>query len=67
MANSLSFLSESLFASKDLSQRLADLAGQYRSENAPAQFEELKRQTQDLLLELQDSILFSDQTENGDV
>ncbi len=63
VANSLSFLSESLFASKDLSQRLADLAGQYRSENAPAQFEELKRQTQDLLLELQDSILFSDQTE----
>jgi len=63
VANSLKFLSESLFASKGLSQKLEELAGKYRAEDAPENFSQLRQETFALLKEVEESILFSEKSE----
>ena len=59
ISNSLQFLSESLSASKTLSQRLETLSEEFRQEDAPQKFHELKAQVLDILEDVEGSILFS--------
>lgn len=59
ISNSLQFLSESLSASKTLSQRLQLLSNQFRQEDAPQKYHDLKEQVMDILKEVENSILFS--------
>ena len=59
VANSLKFLSESLSPSKALSEKLAQLARQFRCETAPEQFAELKKEAMALLKEVEGNLLFS--------
>ena len=63
VANSLQYLSDSLSASKTLSQKLASLAARYQAEDAPESFRTLRQATLNVLKEVQDSILFSGKTE----
>lgn len=63
VANSLHYLSESLSPSKVLSERLLQLSGRYRAEDAPEHFRELRQETLNLLKEIGESILFSDKTD----
>ena len=59
ISNSLQFLSESLKASKTLSNRLQTLSDAFRQEDAPEKFHELKEQVLEILKEVENSILFS--------
>lgn len=63
VANSLQYLSDSLSASRTLSQKLAALAARYLAEDAPESFRDLRQATLNALKEVQDSILFSGKTE----
>ena len=60
--NSLKYLSESLFASKGLSQRLDALAERFRAPDAPGSYRALRQETLALFQEVEDSILFSEKT-----
>lgn len=62
VANSLQYLSESFFASKGLSQKLAELAKRYRAKEAAADYSRLRQETLGLLKEVEDSILFSEKS-----
>lgn len=63
VANSLRYLSETLAASKGLSQKLAHLAKQFDTGDAAGSFRELRQATLAALKEVQDSILFTDKTD----
>lgn len=63
VANSLEFLAKTLSASKGLSEKLTDLANRYRAEDAPRQFTSLRQDTLSLFKEVEESILFSQNTE----
>lgn len=60
IANSLSFLSDSVDASKSLSGRLHELSQQLRSPDSQPMFHELKTEVLKILNEVEGSILFSD-------
>ena len=59
VANNLSFLGNSLSASSSLSQRIFDLAEQFRSPMAQSMFSNLKDQTLAVLDEVKNSILYT--------
>lgn len=63
VANSLQYLSDSLSSSPTLSQKLGQLANRYRAGDAPTFFRFLRQDTLELLKEVEESILFSDNTE----
>ncbi len=59
ISNGLSFLSESLTSSPSLSQKLLELAGQFKEPGAQNHFNALKDETLMLLNEVKSSILYS--------
>lgn len=59
VANSLTFLSDSLSPSKGLSARLSELAARFRAPDANQNFEKLKADVLELFREVEDHILFS--------
>lgn len=63
VANSLEYLAKTLSASKGLSGKLLDLAARYRADNAPRQFTSIRQDTLSLFKEVEESILFTDDTE----
>ena len=63
VANSLEYLAKTLSASKGLSDKLLDLAARYRAEDAPKQFTSIRQDTLALFKEVEESILFTDDTE----
>ena len=65
VGNGLQYLSETIAPSKTLAGRLAELAEQFRQEDAPERFGELSRETLDLMAEVEESILFSDKTDKA--
>ena len=65
VGNGLQYLSETIAPRKTLAGRLAELAEQFRQEDAPERFGELSRETLDLMAEVEESILFSDKTDKA--
>ncbi len=63
VANDLDFLSRSVAPSRSLSDQLAQLAGDFRSEGAPERFSALKGIALTLFGELEDSLLYSPKLE----
>jgi len=63
VANSLQYLSETLSPSSSLSGKLEQLANRYRAGDAPTFFRLLRQDTLKLLKEVEESILFSDNTD----
>ncbi len=63
VANSLEYLAKTLSASKSLSGKLLELAGRYRAEDAPRRFPDLRQDTLALFREVEESILFTQDTE----
>lgn len=63
VANDLQFLSGAVAPSKALSAALAQLASQFRAEDAPERFTDLKGQALALFGQLEDSLLFSPKLE----
>lgn len=63
VANSLSYLADTLSSSKSLYAQLTDLAGRFRAEDAPKNFAALRQETLKVLDEVGESILFSDKTD----
>ena len=63
VANSLEYLAKNLSASKGLSEKLLSLAARYRAEDAPRQFTSIRQDTLALFKEVEESILFTDDTE----
>ena len=59
VANNLTFLANSLSASAKLSDKLFELAGKFREENAAENFISLKGETLSLLEEVKNSILYT--------
>jgi hypothetical protein len=63
VANSLNFLANRLSSSKNLAPRLTELAQRFRAPDAEQNFQALKQETLELLQDVQNSILFSQELE----
>ncbi|MEG0692756.1 MAG: antitoxin [Oscillospiraceae bacterium] len=63
VANNLQFLSEKLYPNKELSSNLYELSQRFRGENAPNEFNELKKEVISLLSFVENSILYSSKLE----
>ncbi len=63
VANNLQFLSEKLYPNKEMSDGLFELSQKFREENAPEQFNALKKEVISLLSFVENSILYSTKLE----